>query len=170
LVAVTTYDTEDYPDEASWTLALQQAGLDVVEGRAEGRGPEGEQFFYQVRHRGGPAAVERLLRDKDINAARAEPVVREHRAKLGDMDASQAGLAPPGKDPVAWSSMDLVRLVAPYPLRGGAKVVIATDRPQDYWHVLPLIIVLFVAALFFGFLLAKPLWQLARKSPDGTDA
>jgi hypothetical protein len=79
------------------------------------------------------------------------------------MEASEAGLAPPGKDPIAWSSMHLVRLVAPYRITEDARVVIATDRPEDYWHVLPLVLVLSLAALFFSFLLLWPLYQLTRK-------
>lgn len=155
-VAVTAYYTDEYPDERSWTLALEQAGLDIESDRAQGQGPSGETFLYRVRHPDGADAVTEILRGKKLYATRAEPVVEVHRAAAGALRASNDGLELPGDEVLPWDSIDLIRIAAAYPLDPDARVLIASDRPDEYWYVYPLIVLLALSALLFLYVLARP--------------
>ena len=161
-VAVTTYITDDRPDAEIWKLALEQAGLHIVGDRSQGQGESGETFLFQVKHPDGAAAVQELLASKRIFAARAEPVVREHLASFSSLKASDEALELGDGEVIPWSSIGLARVAASYPMPEDAKVLIATDRPEDYWYVTSLVIVLGISGLFFCFVLLFPLWRARR--------
>ena len=75
-----------------------------------------------------------------------------------------------GSDPQAWASIELLRVTSAYPLSPESRVIIATDRPEDYSHVAPLIILLSLSALLFAFILLRPLLsELLRPRNQASD-
>lgn len=157
---VTAYYTEDLPDERTWTLALEQAGLRVVGGRSLGQGDSGETFLYDIEQAGGAAATSEILTKTGLYAARAVPMVREHRVTASEIAAEGSGLRI-GDELVSWSSIDLVRVANRYPVPADARVIIATDRPESYWYVNPVMILLLLSGLLFAFVFAR--YFLARR-------
>lgn len=161
-VSVTAYITDDRPDEATWKLALEQAGLEIVGGRAQGQGQSGETILFEIQHPGGVLAVREIFAQKRMFAARAEPVLRDHHTTAGALRASERGLELQDGELLPWSSIDLARVAAAYPMDANARVIIATDRPEDYWYVASVVTLLLASMAFFAFVLLRTLWRAWR--------
>jgi hypothetical protein len=94
-------------------------------------------------------------------AARVERVTRHHETTWGALRASPAGaLAAGGGPPVPDEHVDLVGLYVQRGVPGDAYALIVGERPADYWHVLPLTVVLGIIGLLFAWALVRAVRDL----------
>ena len=157
---VTGYASERQPDEKAWRAALEQAGL-IEPGRALESQNEAS-WSWRVPAPDGIEPVAARLVAARLFAARAETVDRtmktawrELRAEGGDLIVGQERVPPGGIRAL------LVDVVHRAP--DGARVLVTTDRPGDYHHV----IMICVALGVFGLLFAWALWRGLRAAPEG---
>lgn len=81
--------------------------------------------------------------------ARVEPVVTHTETTWGALKANPAALA----------GTDLVGIYILSGIPSDAQILLVGERPEDYWHVMPVTIVLGLIALLF-------LWAFARAVKD----
>ena len=142
---------ERFPDAAAWTAALGRAGIQVTAPLAPAPGSSQDQVRYEVK---GPAAVADTtakLEKSELWAARVEPLTRHFETTWGALKASPAtGFAVATNTTVPDAELDLVGFYVARGIPDGAYALITGDRPQQYWYVLPISIVLVVIGLLFA--------------------
>ncbi len=92
--------------------------------------------------------------------ARIEPVVRHHETTWRELKASMATTpGPTGAAPLA--GVDLVGLYVMRGIPADARVLLVGEQPKDYWHVMPLTVVLALIGLLFAWALVRAFKELA---------
>ena len=125
------------PDAAAWTKALTTAGISP-----KGVQPGTDTARFEIAL---PDAVD-VLTDKlakaELWAARVEPVTHH-------VDTTWAGIktAPP--------KADLVGLYVARAIPSDAYALITGEKPDDYWYVLPVTIIVAVIGLLFAWALVR---------------
>lgn len=159
-VVVGTYN-DRLPNLAAWQKALTDAGIAVTTGR-----DDKERVYFDVNAPGAVASIATKLEAAGLWAARVDAVTHHHdttwRAlkQSGPAGFTVAGLTIP--DP----QLDLIGLYVVRAIPSGAYAVITGEKPQDYWYVLPVEILVGVIALIFAWALVRAvrrdfdfLWQ-----------
>ena len=150
---VTGFRTDTLSDEPTWRDALVKAGVLVPDAKLVSETPDA--WTWEASAPDGVDALAARLVEQKLFAARAEAVDRQHETTWKDMKAI-LGKVPRGE-------ITSVLVAVPRSAPADARVVITTERPGDFWYVLPL-------AIFFGLfalLFAWALWRALRavKSP-----
>ena len=146
-----TKDHDGLPDPAAWTRQLGQAGIPTT-----GAGitdPNLGQVRFDVAM--SAAAITSKLEAANLWAARVEPVTRHYKTSWGTLRTSTAAGFNVGTATVPDANLDLVGLYVTRPVPSGAYALITGERPQDYWHVLPIMLALAAIALIFGWALVR---------------
>jgi hypothetical protein len=149
---VTATATEDHPDEARWRAALERAG--IVPAGAQPESGNELAWRYLVPALGGVAALQKRLDEAGLGAARAEEVVETRDVAWGELGASDEGLRA-DDDLIPWQEIAQLSVAERRTVPDDARVLVASERPRDYWYLLPLFGVLSVFALVF-------VWAFAR--------
>ncbi len=179
-IVVGTYN-ERLPDRTAWAKALADAGITVT---GTGRDDRERVFFDVVatapgeREPGateapasGPeglrAATATKLEAAGLWAARVDSVTHHHETtwralkQSGPAGVTVAGITIPD------AQLDLIGLYVVRDIPSGAVAVITGESPQDYWYVLPIVIVVGLIALVFAWALIRAIRRdfLAPKLP-----
>jgi hypothetical protein len=158
-VRVTGFATEGQPDERAWRAAFERAG--IVPAGAPLESATDATWSFRVPAPGGSEPIAAALVAAKLFAARAEPVDRTHSAAWRDLKIDAGDLVVSGERVRAAGVTALV-VEAERRLPDGARVVVATDRPEDYWHVTALYVVLGLFAVLF----AWALWRGLRRARE----
>lgn len=138
-----------FPNAAAWATALAGAGIT----------PDGapnattEQARFEV-HGSLPEITTKLQVGK-LFAATVEPVTRHLETTWGELAASSpAGFTVEGVT-VPDGEVDLVGLYVASGIPADAYALLTTEKPAEYWYVLPVTIALAVIALLFAWVLVR---------------
>ncbi|HWO21909.1 MAG TPA: hypothetical protein VNO30_24240 [Kofleriaceae bacterium] len=101
------------------------------------------------------ADVTQKLEAAKLWAARVERVTRHHETTWGALRGSPAGAFTVGGEAIPEAQVDLVGLFVRHGIPGDAYALVADEKPQDYWHILPLTVALAVIGLFFAWALVR---------------
>ena len=151
--------TDAHNDEAAWRAALEQAGLRT--GGAAVENKAAATWTFEVAAPDGIDAVAARLVAARLFAADVQPIDRTHRAMWSMLSVAGDELVVPygvATARVAFADVAAILAHAPRRAPAGARVLVATDRPADYWHVTAIYVVLVVLALAF----AWALWRGVR--------
>jgi len=164
---VTGFDVEDLHDEAAWREALTAAG--VLAPGAVAQQSSLKSWTFTTDAPSGVAALDAKLVGAKLYAARAEPVDVDHQttwARLADSGSALQLRSDQGSVDIPYASIRTVALQVPRTAPVNARVIVTTDRPDDYWYVLPLYFVFGAFALLFGWALWRSLGFMTRdKAP-----
>jgi hypothetical protein len=141
---------ERLPDVAAWTGALGRAGVPV--GAPLAPLPNSSyQIRFEVKGPNAVADITAKLEKAELWAARVEPLTRHYETTWGTLKASPAsGFTVAANTTIPDAELDLVGFYVARGIPDGAYALITGDRPQQYWYVLPITIVLILIGLMFA--------------------
>jgi hypothetical protein len=149
-VIVAAYN-ERLPNLAAWTTALGEAGVQVTGFGRDDR----ERAYFDVNMGGAVAATTTKLEVANLWAARVDPVTHHHETTWGALkNSGPAGFTVSGAT-IPDAQLDLIGLYVVRDVPSNAYVVITGERPQDYWYVLPVAIVVLLIGLLFAWALVR---------------
>lgn len=149
---VATASPDGRSDELSWRNALVRAG--VLQRDTPPITGTATSWTYEVPAPEGLEAIERTLEENRLSGAAVIPVETVHTSSWGELAARGADLIV-GERAMPLAEVTTVAVAYRPPVRGDAVVVVATERPDDYWYIL------WLYALFAAFLLLFG-WSLVR--------
>jgi hypothetical protein len=151
LATIVAAYNERLPDLAAWTKALASAGVTIT---GTGR-DDHERAYFDVVIPGAVATVATKLEAANLWAARVDPVTHHHETTWGSLKTSApAGFTITGVT-IPDAQLDLIGLYVVRDVPSDAYALIAGERPQDYWYVLPVAIAVLLIGLLF-------MWALVR--------
>jgi hypothetical protein len=160
-VVVGTYN-ERHPDLAAWTKALTDAGVTI---KGAGR-DDRERAFFDVALPNAVATVATKLEAAGLWAARVDPVTHHHETTWRALKASGPAGFTVGGLTIPDAQLDLIGLYVVRDVPSGAYAVITGEKPQDYWYVLPVALLVGLIALLFAWGLVRSVRELLPpKSP-----
>jgi len=137
VIAVTF--NEKLPSPAAWATALADAGIQV---HGQWR-TIGELTRFDVAMPDAVAQLTDELAKANLWAARIEPVTHHDDTTWGAFKT-----APP-------ANIDLVGLYVVRAIPSDAYALITSERPEDYWYVLPVTVVVAAIGLLFAWALVR---------------
>jgi hypothetical protein len=149
-VVVGAYN-ERLPNLAAWTKALADAGVTVSGPGRDDR----ERVFFDVQLPAAVTTTATKLEAASLWAARVDPVTHHHEtswralAHSGPAGFTVGGLTIPD------GQLDLIGLYVVRNIPSGAYAVIVGEKPQDYWYVLPVAILVGLIGLVFAWALVR---------------
>jgi hypothetical protein len=149
-VVVGAYN-ERLPNLAAWTKALADAGVTVSGPGRDDR----ERVFFDVQLPAAVTTTATKLEAAGLWAARVDPVTHHHEtswralAHSGPAGFTVGGLTIPD------GQLDLIGLYVVRNIPSGAYAVIVGEKPQDYWYVLPVAILVGLIGLVFAWALVR---------------
>lgn len=170
---VTAFRTDTLVDELTWRAALEKAGVVAPGARLVSSGAD--VWTFEAAAPEGAAAVAARLVEQKLMAARAEVVDHQHEATWQDLSVARqpahslAIKAEDGVTLVPWAEITSVLVAAPRHAPADSRVIITTERPGHFWHVLPLVILFALFALLFGWALWRAL-RPQKAAPAGEAA
>lgn len=141
---------ERFPDTAAWAGALGRAGITASQ-LAPLPGASPDQVRFEIK--GTNAVVDSVakLEKAELWAARVEPLTRHYETTWASLKGSPAtGFTVAANTTIPDAELDLVGFYVARGIPDGAYALITGDRPQQYWYVLPITIVLIVIGLLFA--------------------
>jgi len=161
-IIVCTFN-ERLPDMAAWKAALDKAGIAATgvalpqQPAQKGVAPtmSREQVRFEVQMSNAVTSIPPLLEKAELWAAHVDPVTRHYETTWGALKASgPAGFTAQGVT-IPDTQLDLIGLYVVRAVPSGAYALMLGERPQDYWYVLPVTIVVALLGLLF-------IWALVR--------
>jgi hypothetical protein len=137
-VIVVTFN-DKLPSAAAWSTALATAGIEI---HGQWR-TIGELTRFDVAMPDAVAALTDKLAKANLWAARIEPVVHHDETTWSAFKS-----APP-------ANADLVGLYVTHAIPGDAYALITNEKPEDYWYVMPVTVVVAVIGLLFAWALVR---------------
>lgn len=146
-VEVLAIISDSYNDEATWTLALQNAGI-LPTGQPAVSSTAGSWTFH-VPAPAGVLGVREALATAKLWAAKASEISSTRSGRWSELSVDaqklQLGEGNPGFE------IRSVALGITPPLPAGAFLLNTTEEPGTYWYVMSLVIALGLFSLLFGF-------------------
>jgi hypothetical protein len=149
-VIVAAYN-ERHPNLTAWHKALTDAGVTITGNGRDDR----ERAFFDVQLPGAVATVATKLEAAGLWAARVDPVTHHHETTWRALKASGPAGFTVGGLTIPDAQLDLIGLYVVRTIPDGAYAVITGERPQDYWYVLPVAILVGLIALLFAWALVR---------------
>ncbi len=140
---------ERFPDARAWAMALVAAGIP-----ADGS-PDVSRDTVRFHVLAGASDVAPKLELAKLWGARVEPVTTHYDTTWGALRAAPPTGFPIGANVVPDAEIDLVGAYVARGIPSGALVMLAEERPGDYWYVMPITIALAVIGLLFGWALVR---------------
>jgi hypothetical protein len=150
---VTCTFNEHHKDTAACGTALSQAGIAIDPASAPVVGRE--QVTFAVT---GPDAVASSRAKLDLAkmfGAYVDPVTQHYETTWAKLKGSSPSGFSVDTITVPDAELDLVGLYVSREIPSGAFALIAGERPQDYWYVLPVTVVVGLIALLFAWALVR---------------
>jgi hypothetical protein len=154
---VTGFATDRHPDEKAWRAALEKAGVLAPDAKLEASTDSSWSFLVPAPEGIDPLAARLVV--ARLFAARAEPVHRTHRAAWRDLKVEGSELVVGGRAPARIEPASITSILVQAARRApaDARVLVTTDKPDDYWHVTIVYVLLGVLALVFAWALWRGL-------------
>lgn len=149
------FATDRHPDEKSWRAALEAAGVLAPGAALETQTDASWSFLVPAPQ--GPEPLAARLVGARLFGARAEAVDRVHRATWGQLETRGGELVVGGGARLHAASITTILAEGRRTAPESARVIVTTDRPDDYWHVTALYVVLCALALVFAWALWRGL-------------
>lgn len=139
----------DLLDIKAWEAELAKVGIPVKHAAADDVAQR-DEILRQARFEAAMSMADVTAKLEAAKLwARVEPVVTHTETTWGALKANPAALA----------GTDLVGLYVLSGIPSDAQILLVGEQPEDYWHVMPVTIVLGLIALLF-------LWAFARAVKD----
>jgi hypothetical protein len=149
-VIVCTFN-ERHPDVTTCAKAVDEAGIEIAGSPEERR----EHVRLPVTTAAAVATTTTKLEAAQQWGMQVEPVTQHHETTWGALKTSPAGSFTIDKAAVPEAQLDLIGLYVSKHMPRGAYALITGERPQDYWYVVPVTVLVGLIALLF-------LWALVR--------
>jgi hypothetical protein len=150
------FPTERLASKDDLSGALLQAGL-IPAGYEPERGLA-DSWIFVANIPGGVAAARARLTAAKLFSAKCTPVKRLHEGTFEQLALGAGGeLLMVRGNPVLWRDITWTTVDVPRALPADAMILVALEHPESYWYVLPLIIFLALASLFFLYALIRAL-------------
>ncbi len=147
---------ERFPNAGAWQSALATAGVTVGAPLAPQPNASQDQVRFEVTGTNAVADTTKKLETGELWAARVEPITRHYQTTWGALKASPAtGFTVAANTTIPDAELDLVGLYVARGIPDGAYALITGDRPQQYWYVLPITIVLILIGLVFAWVFVR---------------
>jgi hypothetical protein len=140
---------ESYPDAHAWAVALVAAQIP-----ADGT-PDVAHDTVRFHVLAGATEVGPKLQAAKLWAARVEPVTTHYETTWGALRTAPPSGFPVNGKVVPDADVDLVGAYVVRDIPKGSLVLLAEERPGDYWHVLPITIALVAIGLVFAWALVR---------------
>ena len=152
VVVVGTFGSR-LPDVKAWTEALAAAGV-ITQG-VEPISKTDLLARWLVHQPDAMAWANQKLEAAQLWSARVEPAPVRVRAKWSELVVGADGVNVPGRATAAipWSAIDVAAVWAPRTMPAGARVILAGEKPADYWYLTPVYIGLSIITLLFAWAL-----------------
>ncbi len=150
-VRLLAVSSEPYVDEASWSFALESAGL-----LPQGTAPVSTtptSWTFDVPAPNGLAGVTATLREAKLFAAKASEIRNTREGTWGELSLD-GGDVLLGKARPGFRTLSVAVRAAPV-VGSGAYLLDTTEKPGDYWYVIIIVLGLFAIALVFAAALAQ---------------
>jgi len=139
------------PSINAWTVALGDAGIKLGATAAQPLGTDRARFDVAM----SVADVTHKLADAKLFATRVEPVTRHDTTTWGSLKGSPPGGFVVGSATIPDAQIDLIGVFAARGTPHDAYAIITGERPEDYWYVLPITMVLVGIGLVFAWALVR---------------
>lgn len=162
---------ERLPDAASWSAALSRAGVTVGAPLAPLPGSSLDQVRFEVKGADAVSDTTTKLEKAELWAARVEPLTRHFETTWAALETSPAtGFTVASNTTIPDAELDLIGFYVARGIPDGAYALITGDRPQQYWYVLPITIVLVIIGLLFAWVFVRAVKRdFLGPSTDKTD-
>ncbi|MDQ3367348.1 MAG: hypothetical protein M3680_18140 [Myxococcota bacterium] len=140
-------------DAAAWTAEVARLGIPATLLPPDDRDRALGQARFDVTM--PVATVTEKLEVAKLWAARVEPVTRHHQTTWGELKKSPSGSFTFATTTIPEAQLDLVGIYATRAIPADAYALIANEQPQEFWYILPILIVVALIGLLF-------LWGLIR--------
>jgi hypothetical protein len=147
-------DPRGHADELAWRTALTRAGI-LPAGAQPITGTE-RSWTYEVAAPEGLGALAARLEESGLFGAQVIPVEQALTARW-DALAVRKGELHVGEHVIPLAEISAVAIAHRPPVPEGAVVIVTTERPADYWYILPLLVLFALFALLFGWTLLRAL-------------
>lgn len=131
--------------------ALAEAGVGTIGAPIEGR----EQATFTVKASDAVATTMTKLETAKLWGTHVEPVTQHYETTWGKLKTSGPAGFTIEATTIPDAQLDLIGLYVARAIPDGAYALIAGEKPQDYWYVLPVTIVVALIALLFAWALAR---------------
>lgn|GEM_PF-1718973 len=147
---------ERFPNAGAWSSALATAGVTAGAPLVPQPGASADQVRFEVKGPNAVAETTKKLETGELWAARVEPITRHYETTWGALKTSPAtGFTVAANTTVPDAELDLVGFYVARGIPDGAYALITGDRPQQYWYVLPITIVLILIGLIFAWVFVR---------------
>ena len=156
-VRIHAFTTEALKTAEAWSAALAEAGVLPPGTRPTEVIPiqkASKSWVFMATVPGGVEATRATLRDKKLHSALIEPVEKDYHTTWGAL-AQEGDDLTFGDTRVPWRDVQWVAVDVPRRLPANALILLTQEKPETYWYVLPLFILLGLFGLLF-------LWALVR--------
>jgi hypothetical protein len=151
--SVTCTFNERHKDAAACGQALAGAGIPI---NPTGKPVEGrEQVTFAVTAPDAVASTRAKLDTAKLFGSFVDPVTQHYETTWGKLKTSPPIGFTVDALTVPDAELDLVGLYVSREIPSGAYALIAGERPQDYWYVLPVTVVVGLIALLFAWALVR---------------
>lgn len=162
-IDVVGYYTDTLVDGEVWASALKGAGFVIDDERAYRVSEQSAAF--RISTTGSLRDIRTKLTKNKLYSAEAEVVRRKHVAPWKETTTFTGGLELAGAQ-VGWDAIESAVVYFRHPVRADSLVVVVADRPDGYWYVVPVSILLAAIAGLFLFVLVRPfVGRSARSRP-----
>jgi hypothetical protein len=139
------------PTVQAWASALTAAGISVGAPSAT----TAEQVRFAVGEPGAVDAITGKLERAGLWAARVDPVTRRYETTWGALRGSGAAGFTVDHATIPDSELDLIGLYVSRAIPSDAYALVTDERPELYWYVLPVTIVVAAIGLLFAWAFAR---------------
>lgn len=165
LVVTFTPETKEHgplKDVAAWTAELAKHGITATPvaqptGEQADKLGQSDALLGQARFLVGipNAELTKLLETAKLWASRVEPVTRHYDTTWGALRASTPAGFVVGQATIPDAQLDLMGFYVGRSIPTDAWAVLVGEKPEDYWYVMPITIVLGIIGLLFGWALVR---------------
>ncbi|MDX2089408.1 MAG: hypothetical protein SFX73_16265 [Kofleriaceae bacterium] len=155
----------NYPTVQVWVDALAKAGIQagppnteptlITDGKETKTVNSTGQVRFEVKGPDAVASTTRALEAGKLFAARVDPIQRHYETTWGALKGSTAAGFTLGTATVPDAEIDLVGLYVAKGIPDGAYALLANEKPDQYWYVLPVTVALAVIGLLFAWAFAR---------------
>lgn len=162
--AVEVVSTDRHRTAEDWKAALIEAGL-VDASATPTQAGEGA-WTFQISGQEAVTRTTEKLETLRLLSARVVPVTERVATTFAELKVAGAGLVTNGRTITA-ADAAWVNLPMPRTARADAVVIDTTDKPEHYWYVLPLFLMLAAFALLFAWALIRAVLADRRPAAPG---
>jgi hypothetical protein len=141
------------PNARAWMIALAAAGIAVREPSSSAK--DAEQARFEVTEPNAVTTLTAQLEHAGLWAARVDSVTRHYETTWGALRGSSPAGFVVDNATIPDAQLDLIGLYVARAIPQDAYAVVTDERPEEYWYVLPVTIVIAAIGLVFAWALVR---------------